>query len=380
MTDSELHIMDIDSLYNIPGLAESELYEILDELKFEYSHEEPESERDNTGCCVECKSDSLIEDTKNGAIVCTECGMVNSNIIDHGAEWRSFDGKTGNERCSFVTNHFLPQSSLGTTIGGYGRNRIKILHSWSAMPYKERSRNNVIKEIESRCRSANIVKRVEDDAKIIYVNISECKHPSGKNAGKPIIIRGKNRKSLIAACVYIACKRSNEARSPKNIADIFKLTPPDITKGRRTLSKLMQIKKMEYNFNSALPEHFIPRYCKELRLKKDFIDDAIKIARNIKKLNIASVHTPLSVATGCILLLAEIKGINVTKKDIANKFGVSEVTIGKAYSKLKPCSKIITDDKLTDKAVHKIDEIKNNSKLPKHLQKVYDNMKKDWEK
>jgi len=376
--------MDIDSLDAIPGLAEGELLDILDELADGYytNSDSDISASDNTlaNYCINCKEDNLVEDRIAGIIVCQNCGMVNSGILDCGAEWRGFSDVGNNERCSFVTNHFLPQSSLGTSVGGPGKSRVKILNSWNAMPYKERSRNNVLKEIERRCRSANIVKKIEDDAKIIYINISECKHTSGKNKGKSIIIRGKNRKSLIAACVYIACKRSGEARSPKNIANIFNLTSPDITKGRKTLSKLMQLIKMDNHSQTELPEHFIPRYCKELKLKQEFIDKAISIAKNIKKLNIAPVHTPLSIATGCILLLVKLNNIDISKKDISVKFGVSEVTISNTFEKIKPYENIIIDDNITNDVVKKINDIKKNTTLPPKLKKKYAMLQKEWEK
>ena len=65
-------------------------------------------------------------------------------------------------------NPMLPQSSLGTTITR--RCKIQTLHRWSAMPYKERSKYIVLKEIENKCKQANIIKCIEDDAKIIFNN------------------------------------------------------------------------------------------------------------------------------------------------------------------------------------------------------------------
>ena len=54
----------------------------------------------------------------------------------------------------------------------------------------------------------------------MYKNISDCKHAIGKNKDKAIIIRGKNRISVIAACIIFACRKKDKTRSPKEIAEI----------------------------------------------------------------------------------------------------------------------------------------------------------------
>ena len=43
---------------------------------------------------------------------------------------------------------------------------MKTLHGWSAMPYKERSLNEVFKIIQAKCHKGNILKCIEDDAKM----------------------------------------------------------------------------------------------------------------------------------------------------------------------------------------------------------------------
>ena len=116
------------------------------------------------------------------------------------------------------------------------------------MPYKERSLHQVLKEIQEKCRLASILKCIEDDAKILYKNISETTYTEGNNKGKPIIIRGKNRKSLIAACIFFACKRKGDTRSPKEIAKLFELKDTEITKGCKTFLKMRKSKNFELQF------------------------------------------------------------------------------------------------------------------------------------
>ena len=230
------------------------------------------------------------------------------------------------------------------------------------MNYKERSLYIVIKNIQQKCRDGNIKKCIEDDAKIMYKNLSGCKHISGKNKGKNIIIRGANRGGLIGACVYFACKKKKDTRSPQEIAKLFGLRYTDITKGCKTFIKLMRLAKESYEITSSKPEDFIRRFCKQLHIRKEYIEVALQITKNVQKLNIASEHTPLSIATGSILLMAELNKIPINRKQLSSNFSVSEITISKTLTKLREYSNALIDDEKTDKILKIMNKNKNKNK------------------
>jgi len=314
--------------------------------------------------CDNCNNDDIIEDTSCGILVCKGCGQVMSNLIDSNPEWTQHndDNKKDMNRCSLPVSKLLPQSSTATTIGGCA-SRIKTLHGWSAMPYKERSLNEVFKIIQGNCTEGKILKCIEDDAKIMYKNISSCKHIIGKNKDKSIIIRGINRKSLIAACVLFACRKKDKTRSPKEIAELFGLKYTEITKGCKTFLKLAKLKQMELKLNSTKPEHFITRFCDELKIKKEYAHQSIQISNNVQKLHIASVHTPLSLATGSIYLMIYLNRLNIQKKTIAAKFNVSQVTISKAFKKLEPFINILTNDDICNQLNKEIIKYQEDIKI-----------------
>ena len=324
--------------------------------------------------CIECDTDDkLIEDEAQGLIICRGCGVAICNILDESPEWKQYSGDDGKDivgRCGQPTNFFLPQSSIGTTIGG-SNNRLKKVHGWGAMPYKERSLYLVLKYIQDKCRAANIVKYIEDDAKILYKNISECKYTKGKNKGKPIIIRGTNRKSLIASCVFYACKRNGRTRSPKEIAKVFGIKNKQMTKGCKTFARLLTKIKLLFDIEISIPEHFVPRYGHELHMGKDHINQAMKLAQNIQKLNVASAHTPFSIAISSLLLVIDINKLDISKKAIAQKFGVSKPTIVKTFKKIEQYKKICANDELTVKLVKLLAEEKERILIPQTLTALY---------
>lgn len=325
----------------------------------------------NSLSCTNCNnSDNIIEDNSQGIIVCKNCGQVLDSIMDINPEWRNLYEGGDNTHHGVGVSKLLPQSSLGTTIGGGNfKSRIKTLHRWSAMPYRERSLQQVFKQFQERCAKIGILKCIEDDAKIMYKTISECKHIDGKNKGKFIIIRGKNRINLIAACIFFACKRKGVSRSPKEIADIFEINYTDITKGCKNFQKIIKKGNIDINTGFSKSEDFVERYCKELHIKEKYTNEAIKIAKNINNMNIATVHTPFSIATSSILLMAEINNITtINKKQIAKKFGVSEVTINKTYKKVKEYKDILNDQiKVDDYITNMLNENAKHITIPETL-------------
>ena len=358
--------MDLN-IENTNDYDDNELFKLLDDFEINTESDKPEL------FCNTCNTaDKISEDTSQGIMVCIGCGSILSELFDTSLESRQYEGDSGNSvaRCNTVTSHFLPQSSLGTSISGGGRNKIKLLHSWSAMPYRERSLNIVLKQIHAKCTQAGIIKCIEDDAKILYKNISESKHLYGKNSGKAVIIRGTNRRALVASCVFYACKRKGSTRSPKEIAKLFDLNYKDITKGYKMFLRLI-LKQMHNENKISNPEDFITRYCRDLHIKNNYIDQATQIARNIQKLDIASTHTPFSVATSSIVLMIEINKFNIDRKYIAKKFNVSDVTIIKTYKKIEKYRDVLIDDDLTNKLAAKIEEERKKFKMPDKLKSIY---------
>jgi len=372
--------MDIlDDLENIDEIGDDQLFAMLDKLEAE-NKISLDDDKSSTGdvICNNCNTeDYLAIDNANGVVVCTQCGAVMTEIFDNNPEWKSYDGNNASARCNGANNAFLPRSSLGTSISGSNRNRVKVLHMWNAMPYKERSLNVELKEIQSVCRDAGIVKCIEDDTKILYKIISESKHLYGKNQGKYIIIRGDKRKGLKGACLYFACKRKGDTRSPKEIAKLFGIKDKDIRKGCKTCKKLLQLNQIPYDPNTNNPEHFIKRYCRELHLDKEYTAEILRIIKNIEKLDLVSCHTPQTVAIAGIILIIELNNIDIDRKVLETKFEVSGVTLEKAYKKIEKYKDIITNDDLTDKIQIMLNKEKQKIQVPEKLKTIYNKVTTD---
>lgn len=325
-----------------------------------------------TDSCPECGSNEFQEDYAKGMIYCN-CGQVIEAIFDNGMEKKNYDGDTDEPaRCGIAHNKLLPQSSLGTTVNAKGK--LKKLHIWNSMPYKERSDNILFKRIHSVCVANGIVKKIEEDSKILCKRVSGTVHKQGKNKGKPIITRGFNRSGIVAGCLFIACRRNDETRSTKEIAMYFGISERDVNKGIRSLLTILDDDSIVRDIGTSKVIHFIQRKCDELRIETRYTSMAKTIANNIDRMSIASNHTTYSLAAATILLTAEMNKLKtITKKKLSKVFcGLSDVTIGKTYKQIKNLKDILIDNVKVDEICKEISKRRNRRIVN---QDVWDKMK-----
>jgi transcription initiation factor TFIIB len=323
--------------------------------------------------CPECGASDFIEDYAKGMIYCS-CGQVLDSIFDNGVERRNHDGDDGdNAKNGMVHNRLLPQSSLGTTVTAKGR--LKKLHIWNAMPYKERSDNIMFKRIREVCTANSINKKIELDAQILCKRVSGTVHKLGSNKGKPIITRGFNRSGIVAGCLFIACRRGDETRAVKEISYYFDISERDVNKGIRSLLDILDDDNIVKDIGTSKVIHFIQRKCDELHIKNQYTSIAKTIANNIDKLNIASNHTTYSLAAASILLMAVMNGLkSITKKRLSTTFcGLSDVTIGKTYNQIKELKMILTNDSKVDDIIKEITRQRNKRII---TEDVYNQMRR----
>ena len=347
--NNEDHILD--------NFNDNDIWDILDKYTYNDSNE-----TNSVTYCKVCKTETMVIDQTKSVYTCTECGIESGELFDLRPEWNNYEDSNHNDtsRCGIATNPFLPNSSLGTVIGGSGYSRLRLLQSWNQMPYKERSLSEVLQNLEKNLKASKITKSVIDNAKILYKNISEIKYKEGNNTGKPIILRGLNRCGLIAACAFYGAKLQGVPRSTKEIAKIFDLKITQVTKGCRKFLELVNYQNLPFKTTSSHAHDFIERFAYKLNFEKNHIDLSSKITLNLHKLDIASDHQPTSLAAASLLLVATIYNLTIPKKKISEIFGISEATVLKAYKKIYKYKKIIVDDKLTDAVFKKIKEKLNN--------------------
>ena len=306
-------------------------------------NQEEDEEKDSTKCSS-CQSEDLVIN-QNGECICQSCGVVNSELYDEMPEFNN--DLEGTSRYGCPSNYFYPKSALGTKFKTRGYSRISNLQRQGQMPYREKSLLEILTKIQKKCKTYGITQTIIDSAKILYKKVSDCKHTKGKRAGKNRIMRCINLRSMIAACVFYACKLQGEPRSPKEIADIYDLEIKNVNKGCRRFLEFIDLESLNTEFSSSKSSDFIERFASKLSLDDQYIKIAKDISTNIHKLDLASTHEPPSVAAGCILLVSNMHHLDLNKKIISDIFKISDVTISKTYRRIHPYYKIITNNEVT---------------------------------
>ena len=191
-------------------------------------------------------------------------------------------------------------------------------HMWNSMTYKERSLYNIFDTLTINAINNGISKNIIEEAKALYKQLSDKK-----------ISRGDNRNGLIASSIYVSCKNNKVPRSAKEIAKIFNLTIPTMTRGCKKFQEIMQM-----NMASTNAEDFVFRFCSKLNLDKNKGELCKLIVLQIEKYEILSDSTPPSMAAGSIYMCNHYYDWGITKKNLSLICDISQVTISKCFKKL----------------------------------------------
>jgi transcription initiation factor TFIIB len=320
--------------------------DIYSDLFDSFKTDKPEYISNITIECTICNSSNILNDSKQS--VCIDCGTILENSIDYNAEWRYYgsdDSKYSDPtRCGLPTNALLPQSSIGSTISfksneSYDMKKIRNYHMWNAMPYKERSMYHVFDSIQVRANNYGIPSCIIEEAKHLYKQIAETK-----------ISRGHQRKGIIASCIYKACCLQGSPRSTQEVAEIFKISIRNMTRGCKNFDTIMNYNKAG---NMYLPGSksvdFINRFCSRLNLGTNIFDTCKHVCIEAEKNNLVSKCIPPSIAAGSIFLVCNLLNINISKKDISTQCKISEVTISKCYKELLKYHKYLMPKHILDK-------------------------------
>ncbi len=291
-----------------------------------------------SGFCELCNN--LLHIAENGFPVCSnvKCGLIYTKTLDYSPEWRYYgnDDKNANDptRCGNPINPLLAESSFGCKVicsqtSSYEMRKIRKWTEWQSMPHREKALYSEFQFITTMAQNAGIPKIFIDHAISIHKDMSEQK-----------MFRGLNRDGIKAATIYISCRLNGCPRTAHEIAEIFYLDKTSATTGcSMAVNILHSIQRnmepsQQSNLVSTKPIAFIERYCSKLHINNELTMLAKFICDKVTSQSIINDNAPHSIAAGIIFFISQICSLNITKMDVKNICGVSEVTINKCYKKL----------------------------------------------
>ena len=188
--------------------------------------------------CRECKEDppNIVEDFSAGDTICGSCGLVlGDRIVDTRSEWRTFTNDDQNNddpsRVGDGANPLLNGAQLQTDIafvGGASAKSRDLSRTQNKATHDKSTKTLLAayKEIGSLCDGIGIPKNVSDTAKHLFkITVDE-------NA-----FRGKSQETVIAGCIFIACRQCKVPRTFREIFDLTKVSKPEIGRVFKALEK-----------------------------------------------------------------------------------------------------------------------------------------------
>jgi len=152
---------------------------------------------------------------------------------------------------------------------------------------------------------------------------------------------GINRDGIKAASIYISCRLNQCPRTAHEIAEIFKLDKQSTTYGCSMAVNIFNnierniAPSLKTELGTTTPSAFIERYCSRLNIPNELAILAKFITTKAESNGVVCDNTPQSSAAGIVYFISQICQLNISKTDIKNMCGVSEVTINKCYRKLE---------------------------------------------
>ena len=300
--------------------------------------------------CSACES-SLIDDTLNGEIICSGCGIVVAEQMeDYGPEVRStrLEDKMKLARATGQTTYsqhdlgIATEISLGTkdfsgkTINSDIASQMNNLRKWQkrvrVSSSRDRRLSNVLGKILEVSQNCSLPKNVVETASKIYRSLD----------GKDIQVKGKSVLSISAAVIYLACKQCAVIRSLEEI--IQGTTTMKEAKAKTKLaSRYYRTLVMELGTVTApvlTMDKYISKIANMTNTDTRVERLALEIAEKTKNRSITDGKAPNGIAAAYLYVSSILLGQSILQKDVSSVSGVTEVTIRNR------CKEILSTNKL----------------------------------
>ena len=281
--------------------------------------------------CPECGSINLTYESNLGEIICNECGLViEEKMVDSGIDLQGkFDkgDKKGRGGAPISIQKF--DKGLTTNVGeisdiykldsGQTRKFLR-LKKWQERVSTSIERNLRLAMAELRVVASylNLPNVVKDETARIYNYVLQRG-----------LVRGRSMESVIAACLYTACRSYGIPRTLDEMATASDIERKEIGRTYRFI-----IRKLGIKVKQSSPKDYISRFSSVLKLSPKTQNEALKILRQAEKIELTSGRGPAGISAAALYVAALINDEKKTQREVADIAGITEVTIRNRYKEL----------------------------------------------
>ena len=296
--------------------------------------------------CPECNGINLYHDDQKGEIICNDCGLVvEEKIVDTSQEMQgSFEGEEKKGRGGAPLSGQKFDKGLTTNVGeisdiyklkGDETRKFLRLKKWQERVSTsiERNLRLAMAELRRVASFLNLPSVVRDEASRVYNYVLQRG-----------LVRGRSMESVIAACIYYACRSYNIPRTLDEISNASDVERKEIGRTYRFI-----IRKMGIQVKQSSPKDYISRFSSVLKLSPRTQNDALKVLKQAEESELTSGRGPAGIAAAALYVAALMNDEKKTQREVADIAGITEVTIRNRYKEL--IDKLKLEDKLKLKEI-----------------------------
>lgn len=281
--------------------------------------------------CPECQGVDLVYDSQNGEIVCNECGLIiEDKIVDTGQEGGGqFDKSEKKGRSGAPISMQKYDKGLTTNVGeisdiykleaGQTRKFLR-LKKWQERVSTSIERNLRLAMAELRRVSSflSLPSVIREESSRVYNYVLQRG-----------LVRGRSMESVIAACVYAACRSYNIPRTLDEIGEASDVERKEIGRTYRFI-----VRKLKIKVRPSSPKDYISRFASILHLSPKAQNEALKILKKADISELTSGRGPAGIAAAALYVAALLNDEKKTQREVADVAGITEVTIRNRYKEL----------------------------------------------
>lgn len=137
---------------------------------------------------------------------------------------------------------------------------------------------------------------------------------------------GRGVEEVVAAALYLGCKKNNVPRNPDEFAECSDYTKKQILRTSKYLETVLNVE-----IEPTEPIKYVSRFAKELDVEDETKRQAMEIIDIVLEEGLHAGKAPAAVAAGAIYAARKITGEKLTQSEIATVADVSQVTIRNRY-------------------------------------------------
>lgn len=228
-----------------------------------------------------------------------------------------------------------PPVSKAKRSGGSIKNNKALASSSNSLQKHERNLNRALADMNRLCVTMDLSTKVRECACSLYLRVEQENWH-----------RGKNTDTIIATCIFLACRQQGVPRTFKEICALTQVPRKDIGRTFKFLKDKLGTSASS-SIMSSSSEDLMSRFCASLSLSTTAQKSAILLNKRAKDRDTLAGKSPVSVAGACIYMASHLVGQPRDAGVISHVAGVSQVTIKNSYKLLyADHQELILDDVL----------------------------------